>query len=114
METQVLVIGAGPGGYVAAIKLGQLGKKALLVDRDALGGECLNYGCIPSKALIATAGIIHKAKKGQEIGIDLQLQSLDMTKVQAWRANLIKGFNRGIATLSKGNNVDIVMGEVDR
>ena len=57
IKTDVLVVGGGPGGYVAAIKLGQLGKKALVVDRDKLGGECLNYGCIPSKALIAAANI---------------------------------------------------------
>ena len=109
METQVLVIGAGPGGYVAAIKLGQLGKKALLVDRDALGGECLNYGCIPSKALIAAASVVHKARKAAEIGVSGQL-SVDMAKIQDWRAKLIGGFSRGIAQLSKGNGVDILMG----
>ncbi len=63
IETEVLVVGAGPGGYVGAIKLGQLGKKALLVDKDKLGGECLNYGCIPSKALIQSASVAHKARK---------------------------------------------------
>ncbi|MBI3550633.1 MAG: dihydrolipoyl dehydrogenase [Elusimicrobia bacterium] len=111
METQVLVIGAGPGGYVAAIKLGKLGKRALLVDRDALGGECLNYGCIPSKALISASGIVHKAKKAGEIGINLQLSGVDMSKIQAWRAGIITGSQRGIATLEKGNNVQVLMGE---
>ena len=62
IKTDVLIVGGGPGGYVAAIKAGQLGKKVLLVDRDKLGGECLNYGCIPSKALIAAAGQVYKSK----------------------------------------------------
>ncbi|MCX5789476.1 MAG: FAD-dependent oxidoreductase, partial [Elusimicrobia bacterium] len=66
METQVLIVGAGPGGYVAGIKLGQLGKKTLLVDRDALGGECLNYGCIPSKAMIHAAQAAYKFKKAKD------------------------------------------------
>ncbi|MBI4347080.1 MAG: dihydrolipoyl dehydrogenase [Elusimicrobia bacterium] len=110
MDTQVLIIGAGPGGYVAGIKAGQLGKKVLLVDRDALGGECLNYGCIPSKAMISAAGAVHKAKKAKEIGIEAADVRVDMGKVQAWRAGIIKGFGRGIATLSKANGVEILMG----
>ena len=111
METQVLIVGAGPGGYVAGIKLGQLGKKTLLVDRDALGGECLNYGCIPSKAMIHAAQAAYKVKKAKEIGIEAGDLRVDMGKVQAWRAGMIKGFNRGIATLSKANGVDILMGD---
>ena len=110
MDTQVLIIGAGPGGYVAGIKAGQLGKTVLLVDRDALGGECLNYGCIPSKAMISAGGAVHKAKKAKEIGIETGEIRVDMTKVQAWRAGIIKGFNRGIATLTKANGVEILMG----
>src|SRR5213592_4902475 len=58
-QVDVLVIGAGPGGYPAAIRAAQLGKRVLLVERDRLGGECLNYGCIPSKALIHTANLLH-------------------------------------------------------
>ncbi|MBI4425478.1 MAG: dihydrolipoyl dehydrogenase [Elusimicrobia bacterium] len=111
IETQVLIIGAGPGGYVAGIKLGQLGKKALLVDRDALGGECLNYGCIPSKAMISAAGIVHKARKAREIGVEAPELRVDMAKVQAWRANVIRGLNRGIGALSKANGVEVRMGE---
>ena len=113
METQVLIVGAGPGGYVAGIKLGQLGKKALLVDRDALGGECLNYGCIPSKAIISAAGAVHKARKAADIGIDVGEPRVDMAKVQAWRAGIIKGFQNGIAALSKANGVEVLMGEAE-
>ncbi|MBI4055935.1 MAG: dihydrolipoyl dehydrogenase [Elusimicrobia bacterium] len=110
-KIQVLIIGAGPGGYVAGINLGKLGKKALLVDKDKLGGECLNYGCIPSKALISTASTIHKIKKAKEIGVEAGNISVDMIKVQQWKSKLIEGFNRGIANLSKGNGVEVLSGE---
>lgn len=98
IKTDVLVIGGGPGGYVAAIKLGQLGKKALVVDRDRLGGECLNYGCIPSKALIAAAN------KGPA--------KTDWAKVIAWKSQMIGGFGKNIATLVKGNKGDVLIGAV--
>lgn len=108
-STQVLVVGAGPGGYVAAIKLGQLGKKVLLVDRDKLGGECLNYGCIPSKALIHAAGLPNKLKK---LPTDTAKVTPDWSKVQTWKNQLIGGFQRGIAGLTKGNGVTVMTGEV--
>ena len=109
IETDVLVVGAGPGGYVGAIKLGQLGKKALLVDKDKLGGECLNYGCIPSKALIQSAATAHKPRKSA--GFDpASAPAPDWAKVQQWKTGLIGGFQRGIAGLAKGNSVDIKMG----
>jgi dihydrolipoamide dehydrogenase len=110
IETEVLVIGAGPGGYVAAIKAGKLGKKVILANKDKLGGECLNYGCIPSKALIQAAGQVHKAKKAQAHGLETPGMSLDWGKVQAWKAQMIGGFNRGIAGLSKGAGVTIMNG----
>lgn len=109
-QTDVLVIGAGPGGYVAAIKLGQLGKKVLLVDRDKPGGECLNYGCIPSKALISAANIVHKARKAQEIGLSFQGLQVDMAKLQQWKATMVSGMNRGVSTLTKGNGAELVIG----
>lgn len=110
-KIQVLVVGAGPGGYVAAIKLGKLGKKVLVVDKDKLGGECLNYGCIPSKALIAAANLVYRARRGTEIGLNAGTISVDMAKIQIWRANLIGGFNKGIAALLKGNGVEVLQGE---
>ena len=112
IETEVLVVGAGPGGYVGAIKLGKLGKKVLLVDKDKLGGECLNYGCIPSKALIHAAGQVYKAKKAEAHGLSAPGLSLDWAKVQAWKSQLIGGFNRGIAGLAKGSGVALMTGTV--
>ena len=110
LSTEVLVIGAGPAGYVGAIKLGKLGKKVLLVDRDKLGGECLNYGCIPSKALIHSASQLHKAQKAAAQGFEASGLKLDWAKVQAWKGSMIAGFVRGIAGLEKGNNVAVAFG----
>lgn len=112
LKTDVLVVGGGPGGYVAAIKCGQLGKKALVVDRDKLGGECLNYGCIPSKALIAAAGHAYKSKKAKEAGFDDPKHQLDWTKVVAWKDQMIGGFVRNIGTLVKGNKGEHLQGSV--
>lgn len=109
METEALVIGAGPGGYVAALKLGKLGKKALLVDKDKLGGECLNYGCIPSKALIHAAGIAHKARKAAAVGMTASIE-VDGRRLQSWKSALLTGFQNGIRGLAKGNGVSVLMG----
>ncbi len=110
ISTDVLIIGGGPGGYVAAIKAGQLGKKVLLVDRDKLGGECLNYGCIPSKALIAAAGHAYKSKKAKEAGFDDPKHHLDWTKVVAWKDQMVGGFVKNIGTLIKGNKGEHIQG----
>src|SRR3989304_5815978 len=82
----LLVIGAGPGGYVAAIRAAQLGLKNAPVDKDGrLGGECLNYGCIPSKALIFTANLVHKLRHAGEMGIEYSGLRVNMEKLQKWR-----------------------------
>lgn len=110
-SAQVLVVGAGPGGYVCAIKLAKLGKKVLLVDKDKLGGECLNYGCIPSKALIHAAGLGHKVKKAAAIGVAAPGLSVDWSRVVGWKAGVLAGLNRGIGALLKGNGVEHLAGE---
>ncbi|RKZ00881.1 MAG: dihydrolipoyl dehydrogenase, partial [Candidatus Hydrothermota bacterium] len=68
-EVENIVIGAGPGGYTAAIRLGQLGREVLVVDADRIGGTCLNYGCIPTKALLSATGILEKAREAARDGI---------------------------------------------
>ena len=107
----VLVIGAGPGGYVAAIRAGQLGKKVVLVERDRLGGECLNYGCIPSKALLHVAGLKHKAEKAAEMGLTFSGLVVDLPKLQAWKGGVVEKLQGGIAQLCKGNHVEVLRGE---
>ncbi|MCR4295804.1 MAG: dihydrolipoyl dehydrogenase [Elusimicrobia bacterium] len=110
IQTDVFIVGGGPGGYVAAIKAGQLGRKVLLVDRDKLGGECLNYGCIPSKALIAAAGHAHKSKKSKDAGFDDPKHQLDWTKVVAWKDQMVGGFVKNIGVLIKGNKGEHLQG----
>ena len=110
-QVDLLVIGAGPGGYVAAIRAAQLGLKTLLVDKDnRLGGECLNYGCIPSKALIFTANLVHKLRHAGEMGIEYSGLRVNMMKLQEWRTSVIARLNKGIEQLCKANGVDVLYG----
>jgi dihydrolipoamide dehydrogenase len=101
-EVDVLVIGGGPGGYVAAIRLGQLGRKALVVEKEHLGGECLNRGCIPSKALIHASLLYHGLKQfGPGMGIHGESTSLDIPTMQAWKNNVIEKERKGVELLLK-------------
>src|SRR2546427_4959566 len=111
-QVDLLVIGAGPGGYVAAIRAAQLGLKTLLVDKDnRLGGGCLNYGCIPSKALIFTANLVHQLRHAGDMGIEYSGLRVNMVKLQEWRQSVIDRLNRGIEQLCKVNGVEILYGE---
>jgi dihydrolipoamide dehydrogenase len=111
IETDTLVIGAGPGGYVAAIRAAQLGQKVTIVEKATLGGVCLNVGCIPSKALIAAGHRYETAKHSEDIGIIAENVKVDFSKVQAWKAGVVKKLTGGVEGLLKGNKVDIVRGE---
>ncbi|MCK6482298.1 MAG: FAD-dependent oxidoreductase, partial [Planctomycetes bacterium] len=97
----VLVLGSGPGGYVAAIRAAQLGKKVILVERGELGGVCLNVGCIPSKALINAASLVDKARKASEMGITFESLKVDLGKLVEWKNGVVKKLTGGIATLLK-------------
>jgi len=107
----VAVIGAGPGGYPAAIRAAQLGKRVLLIERHKLGGECLNYGCIPSKALIHTASLVHDVERAAERGVRVGAVEVDMERVQAWKASVVDRLVNGIGQVCKGNGVEILYGE---
>ena len=82
VKAEVVIIGEGPGGYVAAIRLAQLNKKVTLVDNDKLGGICLNYGCIPSKAMIYASEFLDKIKKSSSMGINVNNVTMDFAKMQ--------------------------------
>jgi dihydrolipoamide dehydrogenase len=111
IETETLVIGAGPGGYVAAIRAAQLGQKVTIVEKGNLGGVCLNVGCIPSKALIAAGHRYETAKHSEEMGIKAENVTVDFSKVQEWKASVVKKLTGGVEGLLKGNKVEIVKGE---
>jgi len=112
IEVDTLVVGAGPGGYVAAIRAAQLGQKVTIVDKDDLGGTCLNVGCIPSKALIQAGHLADQASGNEEMGITTEKVNVDFSKVQEWKSGIVNKLTSGVETLLKGNEVDIVKGEV--
>ncbi len=108
---EAIVIGGGPGGYVAAIRLGQLGVKTLVVDKEYMGGVCLNWGCIPSKALIAAANFYEKAThQAAAMGVMIQGASVDVPKMQEWKAGIVKKLTSGVSSLVKGSGGEILMG----
>ncbi|CAG7654431.1 dihydrolipoyl dehydrogenase [Paenibacillus allorhizosphaerae] len=111
VEIDVLVIGAGPGGYVAAIRAAQLGRSVLVVDKAELGGVCLNRGCIPSKALISAAHQYEVAKHGESIGIMADNVKVDFSKVQEWKSGIVKKQTGGVGMLLKGNKIQVFNGE---
>ncbi|TDF97716.1 dihydrolipoyl dehydrogenase [Paenibacillus piri] len=111
VEIDVLVIGAGPGGYVAAIRAAQLGKSVLVVDKSEVGGVCLNRGCIPSKALINAAHQYEAAAHNDAIGITAENVKVNFGKVQEWKSGIVKKMTGGVGQLLKGNKVQIFNGE---
>lgn len=110
-EVDVLVIGGGPGGYVAAIRAAQLGRKVTLVDKAELGGVCLNRGCIPSKAIISAAEHLTMIKDAKKMGIDVEGVSVDLSRLMEWKNGVVKKLTGGVSTLLKGNKVEVIKGE---
>lgn len=110
----VVVIGAGPGGYVSAIRSAQLGMKTAVIEREFLGGVCLNVGCIPSKAMITAAHFYHRAQHdAPTMGFEIKGMSVDMKKLVAWKQTVSDKMAGGVNQLLKGNGVTILMGEAE-
>ncbi len=108
---QTVVIGAGPGGYVAAIRLAQLGRDTILVEAsERLGGICLNEGCIPSKALIHAADLAHEVQHADSMGLSVAGLAVDMPKMVSWKDGIVRRLTGGIAQLCKANGVEVVRG----
>src|SRR5918997_3261786 len=107
----VLIIGAGPGGYVAAIRSAQLGLKTAVVDREHLGGICLNWGCIPTKALLRTAEIYHYMQHAKEYGLSAEKVSFDPKAVVQRSRGVSQRLNGGVGHLLKKNKIDVIWGE---
>ena len=113
MESQydVLVVGAGPGGYVCAIRAAQLGMRVAIIEREELGGVCLNWGCIPSKALLKNAEYISILKKGEELGISFDNLRIDYSKAYERSRSIVQRQIRGVAYLLRKNEIEHVQGE---
>ena len=110
-DYDVVVIGAGPGGYVAAIRLGQLGKKTLVVEKQYVGGVCLNVGCIPTKALLhATHLRVQGEHARKQMGLLLEDQGVDLPKLRRWKDGIVRRLVKGVQTLWKANGVEWIQG----
>ena len=112
-STTLLVIGGGPGGYVAAIRAGQLGIATVLVEGEVLGGTCLNVGCIPSKALIHAADEFDKARhyaNGSPLGIKVQSPRIDLAQTVRWKDGIVKRLTGGVGALLRKNGVQVIQG----
>lgn len=110
-QADVVVLGAGPAGYVAAIRLAQLGKKVTVIDRDVVGGVCLNRGCIPSKALIYAGTMYEKFDHMEEMGITVKGATLNMKKLIEWKGTVVKKLTGGVAGLLKANGCETISGD---
>lgn len=109
--TELLVVGGGPGGYVAAIRAAQLGKDVTLVEKDELGGVCLNVGCIPSKALIYAAYLYEKIQHAETFGISAKDVHINLERLQAWKESVVKRLTGGVEQLCKGNGINLIKGK---
>jgi dihydrolipoamide dehydrogenase len=111
INVDALVIGAGPGGYHAAIRLGQLGKKVVCFDRDEVGGVCLNWGCIPTKALLHVGEIARQIDRASEIGLTVAKAEVDRAGVIGFKDKVVKANVGGVQQLFKANNVTFAYGD---
>ncbi|HSZ12959.1 MAG TPA: dihydrolipoyl dehydrogenase [Solirubrobacteraceae bacterium] len=105
-----IVIGSGPGGYVAAIRAAQLGLKTAVVERDKLGGRCLNYACIPAKAVLRSADLLSEIREADEFGLKVSGVEVDYEAVQARRAKVVSTLTSGVGGLFKKDGIDVVTG----
>ena len=111
MKYDLIIIGSGPGGYVAAVRASQLGKKVAIVEKAEAGGTCLNWGCIPTKALLKSAQVYSYCKNAASYGVDMECEpKADLQKIIARSRTVASNMNKGVQLLLKRNNVDIIQG----
>ena len=106
----VIVLGSGPGGYVTAIRASQLGLKTAVIEKESLGGVCLNWGCIPTKALLKSAQVFDYLKHAEDYGLSVKQYDKDFTKVVARSRNVADGMSKGVQFLMKKNKIDVLKG----
>jgi dihydrolipoamide dehydrogenase len=106
-----IVIGSGPGGYVAAIRAAQLGQKTAVIERDKVGGRCLNYACIPAKAVLRSADLLSEIRDGEEFGLKVAGVEVDYAAIQARREKVVNTLTSGVSGLFKKNKIDLIEGD---
>jgi len=109
----VIVIGGGPGGYSAAIRLGQLGKHVVCVEQERLGGVCLNWGCMPTKALLHIGEVIVAAREVKDMGVDFPEPKINLASLNKWKSKMVDDLVNGIGTLFKANKVESISGTAE-
>lgn len=111
LQTDILVLGAGPGGYTAAFRAADLGKKVVLVERNpVLGGVCLNVGCIPSKALLHAAKVLEEAQEMADAGLGFARPPVDLDKLRRWKGGVVSKLTSGLVALAKQRKVTVING----
>src|SRR5471030_566551 len=110
MNYDVIVIGSGPGGYVAAIRASQLGLKTAIVEKESLGGVCLNWGCIPTKALLKSAEVFEYLNHAADYGIKVGNSEIDFEAIIKRSRNVADGMSKGVLFLMKKNKIDVITG----
>ena len=106
-----VVIGSGPGGYVAAIRAAQLGMKTAVIEKDEVGGRCLNYACIPAKAVLRVADVLSEIREADDYGIKVSEPEVDFAGVTARRLKVVKTLTGGVSGLFKKNGIEVIEGE---
>ena len=111
VQAEVAVLGSGPGGYSAAFRAADLGKKVVLIERyGTLGGVCLNVGCIPSKALLHAAKVIDEAADMSQYGVNFGSPSIELGKLRDWKNTIVVRLTQGLKMLAKQRNVTVLEG----
>src|SRR3972149_4364990 len=110
-EFDLAIIGGGPGGYVAAIKAGQLGLKTCLIEKDKVGGTCLHSGCIPTKSLLYSAYLYHLCKRSQEFGVRIGNIEFDLQQIHKKKETAVRRLHNGVKYLLKKNKIEVIEAE---
>jgi dihydrolipoamide dehydrogenase len=113
IEADVAIVGGGPGGYVCGIRAAQLGLKTVVIESDRLGGECVNYGCIPSKSLISVAKLVDRVKEADKYGVMASGVHVDFAQMQKWKSDVIGKLVSGIEFLLRGYHATVLVGEAE-
>ena len=111
MDFELIVLGGGPGGYTGAIRAAKLGKKVALIEKDSLGGTCLNRGCIPTKALLHSAETYSAKAEWAELGIFAENVTLDENKIYERKQKIVSTLRDGVKSLVKANGIELIEGE---
>ena len=110
IDLETVVVGAGPGGYTAAIRAAEMGQKVTVIEREFIGGVCLNVGCIPSKALIEAAHRYQRAMNSSKMGLRITAATLDFKQTQKWKQGVVDRLTGGVASLFKKHKIDVIWG----